>query len=373
MAELRVNPEPKDIRWQDATSYLLFNPRTDDKNKEIYLRLVDVVQTYPSYFWLMTSGSQAFPKAVGLKKTAVLTAAKALSEAYDFRAEENWLCCLPHFHIGGLSIWARAEVAKQNVILGEWQKDNLKELFSQETIHWCSLVPTQVFDVLKAKLKAPKSLRGVFVGGGALSSELDEEARAQGWPILTTYGMTEASSQIATRRRADEELKPLPHLELHSDPAKRLGIKGPSVVDQMATWNGEKWTLEDPRDAKQIYWTQDLVEIKNDRLVVLGRQDDLKKTRGELVSQSQLQARLETCLKELKLGQQAVVFFQPDDRLENRICLAIEANIWASSKSLVQSFNQHSLPYERIESVYILKKIPRSDLGKVQYARLSGL
>ena len=61
-----------------------------------------------------------------------------------------------------------------------------------------SLVPAQVLDLVRAGLRPPPVLRAIVVGGGAISAELYRDARALGWPVLPSYGMTECCSQIAT-------------------------------------------------------------------------------------------------------------------------------------------------------------------------------
>ena len=62
-----------------------------------------------------------------------------------------------------------------------------------------SLVPTQVHDLVKADLRAPETLKAIVVGGGHLDAATGRLARTLGWPVLASYGMTEAASQIATQ------------------------------------------------------------------------------------------------------------------------------------------------------------------------------
>lgn len=378
MADFIVNPQARDVDWTSKASYLFFNPRASLSQIKIFQSVIDQIKDSESYVWLFTSGSESHPKCVGLKKSAILSGAEALAKRYAFKPGETWINCLPSFHIGGLAIWARAYLSQQNVVETAWDLENLKQLFTTSTSHWMSLVPTQVYDLIRAGETAPKSLRGVFVGGGALPSDLDLKAKALGWPLLTTYGMTEASSQIATRTPQGSELQVLDHIEALTNDERRLGVRGESVTDKVVFFKNNKWELCDPRDQDKVYWTQDKVELKENCLKPLGRIDGFRKTRGELVSQFVLQARLEEVLRSMPGSLKGVITFKEDSRVENKICLVLEdvkseENIQITAAKIKQSFNMLSAGFEKIENVYVLPSLPRSELGKVQYKKLEEL
>ncbi len=72
------------------------------------------------------------------------------------------------------------------------------EEMNEGAVTLTSLVPTQVHDLVQCALACPPSLRAVVVGGAELDPVLGERARELGWPVLQSYGMTEAASQVAT-------------------------------------------------------------------------------------------------------------------------------------------------------------------------------
>ncbi|NIP97054.1 MAG: o-succinylbenzoate--CoA ligase, partial [Akkermansiaceae bacterium] len=72
--------------------------------------------------------------------------------------------------------------------------------------------------LVACNLGSPASLRAVLVGGACLEEQKGREARHLGWPVLQTYGMTEAASQVATAPlsalNCDFEAAPLPVLPI---------------------------------------------------------------------------------------------------------------------------------------------------------------
>lgn len=65
-----------------------------------------------------------------------------------------------------------------------------------------SVVPTMLKRFLDElpTWRPPASLQAILVGGAPMSSDLLELARGRGYPILTTYGLTEACSQVSAQR-----------------------------------------------------------------------------------------------------------------------------------------------------------------------------
>ena len=53
--------------------------------------------------------------------------------------------------------------------------------------------------MVKGGWTAPVDLRAVVVGGGRLEETAGRAARELGWPVLASYGLTEAGSQVATQ------------------------------------------------------------------------------------------------------------------------------------------------------------------------------
>ena len=76
------------------------------------------------------------------------------------------------------------------------------ERATDDDITVVSLVPTQLRRLLDAGARPGARLRAVLLGGAAATPDLLEEARAAGWPVRATYGLTQACSQVAVDGRA---------------------------------------------------------------------------------------------------------------------------------------------------------------------------
>ena len=147
-----------------------------------------------------TSGSSGSPpKAILFTRRALDICARGALE--HLHAESgDWCCPLPLWHVGGAMIYLRAALAGTAVhtLRGKWCPQAYADLMRSSGARWSSLVPTQVVDLVRLGLRAPSTAGCIIVGGGALDAETGRKARTLGWPIVQSYGMTEAGSQLAT-------------------------------------------------------------------------------------------------------------------------------------------------------------------------------
>jgi O-succinylbenzoic acid--CoA ligase len=311
----------------------------------------------PHHVWLSTSGTLATPGAsqwIAISKEALLVNAESVNRHLHARKDETWGLTLPLAHGGGLGILARAHLLGQQVVgltPTGWDPQRLA------TGAWdgqlLSLVPTQVHDLVKHQLKPPAGLRAVVVGGDRLSTELYNQGRELGWPLLPSYGLTECGSQIATATEADTTLKLLSHVTARTDQDDRLWLesaalftgKADILVDQL-TWH--------PRPAG-AWATQDRAEIQNEQLTLLGRLDHVVKVRGEKVDLSALELELQQ-----KYNNTLIIISLTDER--------DGAALWAVSETLLslEDLNKDLLPHQKIRGVHHVESFPRTALGKIR-------
>lgn len=340
------------IDWHSSKSEVFVNP----KSKEPLPYQWERFNSYPGHVWLSTSGSIT-KKWVAISKKAMLHSAEAVNQHFNISSDDRWGLALPFFHVGGLSIHARAFLSHTPIATfkhDRWDAFHFIEFLKDEQVTITSLVSTQLYDLIKRKIHAPKTLRVAIIGGGALSEHLYSQAKALGWPVVPTYGMTECSSQIATGNVDQPELKILPHITYRLDDHDRLEIKSEALLTGYLT---PKWEWQDPKQ-NGFLKTDDIVSLDGSILRFLGRKNDMIKIGGEKVFLQPLLDRFESFYPE------GTLLALPDDRLDYIIVACVTSPID------ITPFNATVMPFERIRRVYHLPLLPRTALGKIDRNKL---
>jgi len=151
---------------------------------------------------IYTSGTTGTPKGAMLSHRNLFWSAIGSAMQLGFRSEDRWLACLPLHHVGGLSILLRSALCGSSAILHErFEPEAVDRALDEDGVTLVSWVPTMLARVLAVRggRRAPPSLRCALLGGGPAPRALLERARALGFPVAATYGLTEASSQVATQ------------------------------------------------------------------------------------------------------------------------------------------------------------------------------
>jgi O-succinylbenzoic acid--CoA ligase len=342
------------IDFRSDETHLLLNPRLPAAERERLERAAASAVPLRGHVLVATSGSTGALKLVALSKDAILASAEAVNRHLGAGSTDDWICVLPPFHVGGLGIHARAYLAGAKVVTAEWEPHQFVRL--AERAAFSALVPAQVHDLVREGLRAP-AMRAVVVGGGALDDAAWAAARALGWPLLRSYGMTECCSQVATETFESPELRVLHHLEARTEPDGRIAVRGASLLTGYIL---EEGTLADP---KRDGWfvTEDLGWVDGGVLRVEGRGGDFVKVGGESVDLG----RLDRIVAELA-GDQAAIVAVPDARLGHVIHLASTTE----PGGVVTAFNERVLPFERVRAAHRVGEIPRSPLGKLLRGKL---
>ena len=147
-----------------------------------------------------TSGTSGHPKGVVLSRRAFVASARASAANLGWQDDDRWLLRIPTAHIGGLSTLTRCLLARRCLVLAD-ERVTLTEQIERDRVTITSLVPTQLRRLLDEApgWRPPAQLRAVLLGGGSAPAELLGEAVDRGWPVLTTYGLTETCSQVVTQ------------------------------------------------------------------------------------------------------------------------------------------------------------------------------
>ncbi|MFK7910404.1 MAG: AMP-binding protein [Akkermansiaceae bacterium] len=355
--------------WKSDTCHVMVNDRDPAAvaQSEIIRSWCQDNDQFREHLLFSTSGSTGDGKWVTLSRSALLASAHAVNEHLQVTENDHWLLALPTFHVGGMGIIARAHLAscKLSLYQESWNVTQFHKALGNE-ITLTSLVPTQLTDLVDAHLTAPECLCAVLIGGGALSDDVYQQAIELGWPVIETYGMTEASSQIATASILDRKLKVLPCWQTRTDADGLLSIKGEPLLSAYLKVENGKVTRESPL-TNGWFTTSDRVKVENDHLVFKGRSDRCAKVLGELVDL----AGVESGLKKMLGRDQVAVVAVPDQRKGSRLVAFIEGTRETHSvDQALAEYNRVCSPVARVESILMVNAFPRTALGKLRYAKL---
>lgn len=371
------------------TSFLFLNEQLNNERKlEILRQLQQLLQTTPIItepsLLIPTSGTTSHQlKIVVLKKRNFLNAAKKANAKLNSTPQDTWLVSLPLHHVAGLSILARAYLNKNKTYYWtKWDPQIFAKNLNQLNINFCSLVPTQIFDLITNNVPAPKHLKTVLVGGSALPNQYWQQMVDLGWPLLKTFGMTETGAFISTSSKSDKYYDPLPNVEIKLDSNDRLSIRTDSLFDgyvQEIGTPGEiqssdvHWQFQ-PIQLHDGFWsTEDRAALAEDQFQILGRDQGIIKIKGELVNTQLLNQRLNDVSAEMSLGNHApILHFVPSERDEHELFAVFTKNQdEAKQKNVIKRFNDLVLPFERINWYIRVDEIPRTDLGKIKTSSFS--
>ena len=262
-----------------------------------------------------TSGTSGIPKAVAhCYRNHFANAMGSLSQV-PLQAEDHWLMSLPLFHVGGFAIVIRCLLAGATMVCFR-DKQPLHSMLEQAPVSHLSLVNTQLFRLLEQGINfAEAGVRFILLGGGIASPTLVEIVRNQKVQLLTTYGMTEMASQVATGA---------PHFlpegvtsgEVLS--GRELMISGDHEIlvrgDTLAMGYFQQGELLSLTDDNGWYHTGDRGQWHNNQLRVCGRIDNMFISGGENIHPEEVEQALLT-LPEIV---QAVVVPAPHDEFGER-------------------------------------------------------
>ena len=317
---------------------------------------------------LATSGSSGGFKFVVLPKSALLASANAVVEHCGIQKDDIWLAGLSDFHVGGLGIYARAYVAGSRVEAlshKRWQRDTQPYLDAivSAGATLTSMTPTHLYDVVKAKVKAPSSLRGVLLGGATIDGDLVARAQELGWKIWPSYGMSEACSQIATCIDGNFEWLPiLPHWECRLSLEGRLEIQGEALFAGYAVRTSDSWNFESGRSDDDWFVTGDQCEVDDGRLRFGGRADDLVKVSGELVSLSAVEDVAVAVARSNDAD--AAVLAVSNERRGNDLVAFAEVGEPGAAEVLAY-INRQLDGIEKISRIFPVDALPRTEIGKI--------
>jgi o-succinylbenzoate---CoA ligase len=351
-----------DVNFETSAPQLICHPALKVHEQQILEKLNPFFLR--DHFILFSSGTSGGDlKGYALSKKALFANAEAVNHHFALTKDDVWGLSLPIYHVGGLSVLARAELLKNKVIdVRKWDPINWKEMMKEVTI--TTVVPTQLYDLVRLKLRPSPRLRYLVVGGDFLSSALEHEAIKLGWPVIRTYGMSEVSSQLASAHAPQEEMKILPIHQVKTED-NRLLVKS-SALFTLEFQLGERFkisTIKELSDKEGFYFTKDRVEIKGNTITPLGRMGDELKISGHLIDLNQLRETLSSFLLKRGFFNQMELVAMPDERTGQK--LVLYSTEQAMNDISIEEISELLRPV-RVQDVIAVPELSRTNLGKLK-------
>lgn len=322
-----------------------------------------------------TSGSRGTPRGVELSRRAFVASAKAHAANLGWQPRDRWLLGMPPAHVGGLSILTRCLIARSCVVLDAGPFDPTKTIrtIERDAVTLLSVVPTTLRRLLMSDdppWRPPPALRAVLVGGAAFPESLRRLAVARGAPVVSTYGCTEACSQVCTQTVAQVGLPgsgaPLPGVEVRIV-AGEIQVRGDTV---MQGYLGMRRT-DEPWTEDGWLRTGDLGSFARDgQIVVRGRMDDVIVTGGENVAPQEVEAWLQS----VPGVTAACVFGIDDEEWGQRVVAAIVIEKPPYDRHELRTrMGAELAPHKRPKDFAVLDALPLNRSGKVDRAAVRAL
>ncbi|MEA2598292.1 MAG: o-succinylbenzoate---CoA ligase [Thermomicrobiales bacterium] len=325
-----------------------------------------------------TSGTTGRPKGALLTYGNHWWSATGSALHLGHYLDDRWLAVLPLFHVGGLAILFRSVIAGVPIVLHEtFDPVRANRAIDEDGITLLSVVANVLQRMLETRGddSYPATLRCVLLGGGPAPRSLLDACLRRGLPVAPSYGMTEASSQIATLlpeevpRHFGAAGRPLPSTEVRIErdgkpvPAGEIGeivVRGPTITP------GYVGREAKGNEVGPDGWlrTGDLGRLDDEGyLFVLDRRDDLIISGGENV----FPAEIEWVLLTHPGVAEAAVIGVPDARWGAVPVAFVRRKVgWATTEDELLALCATRLAdFKRPQRITWIDALPRNASGKL--------
>lgn len=284
-----------------------------------------------------TSGTTGAPRPVELTLGNVQANALGSAVALGLDPDERWLCPLPLSHVGGLMVLLRSAIYATTAVIGPADTPG---------VTLASLVPTMLGRLLDAGAPPGPRLRAVLLGGAPAPRALLERAREAGWPVVQTYGLTQACSQVTVAEPGDLDTagRALPGVGVALAPDGEILVTGPTVAGGGTLRTGDLGRLDD-----------------RGRLVVIGRKADTIVTGGENVAPAEVEAVLLAHPAVAEAG----VFGRPHPEWGEAVTARVVARGPVDPEELRAWCGERLARFKVPKAVELADALPRTESGKL--------
>jgi acyl-CoA synthetase (AMP-forming)/AMP-acid ligase II len=341
-----------------------------------------------------SSGTTGRPKLVALDEAQLLHTARTVVDSHGFGPTDVGYSPLPLWHINGMVVGVLASLVGgyRLVVDRRFSASSFWEVVEREAVTWVNLVPAIIAVLAERPPPAHEVSRRVVFARSASAplplATLERFERVTGIPVVETYGMTEAASQITANPRPPGERRPGSvgrpvGLELRvvgrdrrPVPAGEIGeveIRGDNVVRVYWEPAGSTPPERPARNAEGWLPTGDLGRIDPDGyLYLVGRADDVINRGGEkvypreveevLLTDERVSAAAVVGRAHPSLGEEPVAFVLPHTDTE------VDPELLAGA--LARLCEDRLSRFRRPAEIVIASSLPQGTNGKIRRGEL---
>lgn len=336
---------------------------------------------------MFTSGTTGEPKTVGISHEQLFAATRNIRESHQLTDEDITYVCLPLFHINAQVISLLSTILSDGkIVIGKkFSARSFWSIITDEKITWVSVAPAILTILLKRQqpdTKISHNLRFIRSASAPLAPSIAESfEKTFNVPVIESYGMTEAASQICINPLPPEkhifgsvgkpyglELKIVDEEDqlLAPEIVGDIVIRGANVIDYYVD-------RPDNTDFKDGWFYTGDVGYLNDEgyLFIVGRKKEVINRGGEKISPYEV----EDVLLQLSEIDNAAVVGVPDPIIGQKVAafIVLKPDI-TESQQLLKKIQQHCenqlSAFKRPEFYYFVKELPAGPTGKVQRKKL---
>jgi len=333
---------------------------------------------------LHTSGTTSRPKIVPLTGANIAASARNIRETLKLTSADRCLNIMPLFHIHGLIAAVSASLSAGASVTATPGFNALKffQWLDQQKPTWYTAVPTMHQAILARAPRNPESianakLRFIRSSSSSLPPQVMTELEATfGCPVIESYGMTEATHQMASNPLPPRARKPGsvgiaagPEMAimgadgslLAPDSVGEIVIRGPNVTagyEANPKANAEAF-------AHGWFHTGDQGTMDSDGYIrITGRLKEIINRGGEKISPREV----DDVLMDHPAVQQVVTFAMPHEKLGEEVAAAIvfREGQAASERELRDFCATRLADFKVPRRLVFLDEIPKGATGKLQ-------
>ncbi|WP_367296679.1 o-succinylbenzoate--CoA ligase [Loigolactobacillus coryniformis] len=328
-----------------AVASIMFTSGTSDHAK-------GVLQTYSNHFY----------SAIGSVLNLGLTAA------------DSWLCCVPLFHISGLSIMLRGLIYGMTVVLVDhFDAPLINHLLCTQPITTISVVPymlQKLLQTLATDQYYQAAFRCMLLGGGPIDRATLNECQQRQIPVIQSYGMTETASQIVAldfanaARKLGSAGQPLFPVQIKIATDQHILVKTPTLaagyLNQPAAFN---------RQLHDGWFDTDDIGYLDDEgfLFVQGRSGDMINSGGENIFPGEIEA----VYQQHPAVKQIIVAGHADATWGSVPLAYLQLKTPVSAAELRDYGRNHLAHYKVPHAFYLVTDFPRTGNGKLKRRALT--